>query len=272
MDPVLALVQRINDNKKLRVWSLIITFFGDAVVPRGGAVSARTAQQLLARMGIESGTVRTAFSRLCNDEWVVREKIGRSSYYRLSETGTQPFREATDRIYAPLQADGQATALQQANGWTLSIARSDYPKIRLERNIPKHRAEQLAADDCLIVQGEKVHIPNWLKQANTIAGHADSFCTLMQAFEPIADRQLEPLDALAVRCLLIHEWRRILFQFDSVEPAFWPDNWPEGRCHGFVRQLYHHLLPVSEDWLSQHATAPAGRMDGPQQDLTERFN
>ena len=77
MDPVLDLVHRINDSKKLRVWSLIITYFGDAVVPRGGAVSARTVQQILARMGIESGAVRTAFSRLTNDGWVVREKIGR---------------------------------------------------------------------------------------------------------------------------------------------------------------------------------------------------
>ena len=45
MDPIEDLVTRLNSTKKLRVWSVIITFFGDAIVPRGegvGLVSART--------------------------------------------------------------------------------------------------------------------------------------------------------------------------------------------------------------------------------------
>ena len=84
MDPIEDLVGRLNSTKKLRVWSVIITFFGDAIVPRGGSVSAKTVQSLLGRMGIEAGAVRTAFSRLTSDGWVVREKIGRSSFFRLS--------------------------------------------------------------------------------------------------------------------------------------------------------------------------------------------
>ena len=62
MDAVGELVGRLNGTKKLRVWSVIITFFGGAIVPRGGSVSARTVRELLQRMGIEAGAVRTAFS------------------------------------------------------------------------------------------------------------------------------------------------------------------------------------------------------------------
>jgi len=272
MDPVLDLVHRINDSKKLRVWSLIITFFGDAVVPRGGAVSARTVQQILARMGIESGAVRTAFSRLTNDGWVVREKIGRSSFYRLSETGIQPFQEATDRIYAPLTVLSGEAADQHASKWTVSIARSDYPKIRLQKSRSESQTAQLVQSDNLILQGELVHVPEWLKQANARAGHADSYHNLMQAFEPVVDTKLEPLDALSVRCLLIHEWRRILFQYDTVEPEFWPDDWPQAHCHSFVRNLYHHLLPDSERWMSDNATGPDGAIGKSKRDPAQRFN
>ena len=63
MDPIEELVERLNGTKKLRVWSVIITFFGDAIVPRGGSVSAKTVQELLGRMGIEAGA--------CNAELVV---------------------------------------------------------------------------------------------------------------------------------------------------------------------------------------------------------
>ena len=65
----------------LRVWSVIITLFGDAILPRGGAVSSQTVQAIMQRLGIESGAVRTAFSRLAKDGWVQREKQGRCLLY-----------------------------------------------------------------------------------------------------------------------------------------------------------------------------------------------
>ena len=48
-----------HENDTLRVWSVIITLFGDAILPRGGAVSSQTVQAIMQRLGIESGAVRT---------------------------------------------------------------------------------------------------------------------------------------------------------------------------------------------------------------------
>src|SRR5262245_51763084 len=53
-----------------RTWSVIITVFGDAIVPRGGAVWLGTLVSFFAALGIGDGVVRTAMSRLAADGWL----------------------------------------------------------------------------------------------------------------------------------------------------------------------------------------------------------
>ena len=264
MDPIEDLVGRLNRSKKLRVWSVIITFFGDAVVPRGGSVSARTTQNLLGRMGIEAGAVRTAFSRLTSDGWVVREKLGRSSFFRLSPAGLAPFEAATDRIYAPLPV----AQSKHPNGddWELQFHQDTYPSPII---VPSSKSE--TREDCFVMRGRITQIPEWLKKIRCQSEHKKSFEVLMQTFAPLEDKTLEPIEALAARCLLIHEWRRILFQFDAVAPQFWTTDWPQADCHRFVSKLYHAWLPASEAWMNEEATDHRGPLLPPKADLAARF-
>ena len=93
------------------------------------------------------------------------------------------------------------------------------------------------------------NIPDWMKVMSCPQDHRQSYAALINAFEPVMGVELTAIDALAVRCLLIHEWRRILFQFDKVEPEFWTQDWPEAQCHRFVSTLYQQVLPASETWM-----------------------
>lgn len=267
MDQVAELIARLNRDKKLRVWSVIITFFGDAIVPRGGSVSAKTVQTLLARMGIEAGAVRTAFSRLSNDGWVVREKRGRSSFYRLSKTGLQPFAEATDLIYAPLPA-----APSNDGRWKLSLSEASYPLPRIERLSGGCGADGEGDPNDFELVGTVRAIPRWMKQMHCSDAHHQAYATLMQAFAPVQPEQMSNEEAMAIRCLLIHEWRRILFQFDAVPPDFWTDDWPQAACHAFVSQLYGLLLPASERWMTEVANGLDGALPPVSDDLARRFH
>ena len=96
-------LNQLRTGTPLKAWSVIITFFGDSIAPRGGAVSAPTIQTVMSALGIGAGTVRTALSRLAKDGWVTRQKIGRNSFYRLSDTGQAPFSVAAAVIYAGAQ-------------------------------------------------------------------------------------------------------------------------------------------------------------------------
>src|SRR5262249_4945072 len=66
-----------------RTGSIIITMFGDAIVPRGGSVWLGTLLEFFETLDIDASVVRTAMSRLTADGWFEREKVGRNSFYRL---------------------------------------------------------------------------------------------------------------------------------------------------------------------------------------------
>ena len=94
------LLTHLHNQGRLRVWSLIITFFGDSILAKGGEVEASRIKALMQAMNIEAGTLRTALSRLTNDNWLERYKIGKSTIYRLSDKGLKEFGPASELIYS----------------------------------------------------------------------------------------------------------------------------------------------------------------------------
>ena len=101
LSPAVApLLVRYHAAKPVRVWSLIVTLYGDAVVPRGGSLWIGSLIEIMALFGIDAGHVRTAISRLSADGWLDRVRRGRNSYYRLSKQGEGAFLAATRRIYS----------------------------------------------------------------------------------------------------------------------------------------------------------------------------
>src|SRR3984885_15920922 len=72
-----------------RTGSIVITVFGDAIVPRGGSVWLGTLLKFFEALDIDGSVVRTAMSRLAADGWVEGEKVGRNSFYRLGEKGRE---------------------------------------------------------------------------------------------------------------------------------------------------------------------------------------
>ena len=108
-----------------RTGSIVITVFGDAIVPRGGSVWLGTLLEFFQGLDIDAGVVRTAVSRLATDGWLTREKVGRNSFYRLAAKGRQTFEAATRHIYDPPASDwtGRFELLLIGNGDDREIAR-----------------------------------------------------------------------------------------------------------------------------------------------------
>src|ERR1700730_10029823 len=98
--PLARIVEQLK-REPSRTGSIVITVFGDAIVPRGGSVWLGTLLEFFEALDIDSGVVRTAMSRLATDGWLERNKIGRNSFYRLAKKGQQTFAAATKHIYDP---------------------------------------------------------------------------------------------------------------------------------------------------------------------------
>ena len=131
-------LKRIVDQLKRepsRTGSIIITVFGDAIVPRGGSVWLGTLLEFFKALDIDGGVVRTAMSRLAADGWFEREKVGRNSFYRLVKKGRQTFDTATRHIYDPPPSDwtGRFELLLIGNGGDRDASRERAAECRVRQ-------------------------------------------------------------------------------------------------------------------------------------------
>src|SRR6201991_3646687 len=115
--PLARIVEQLK-REPSRTGSIVVTMFGDAIVPRGGSVWLGTLLKFFEGLDIDSGVVRTTMSRLAADGWLTREKVGRNSFYRLADKGRQTFEAATRHIYDPPASDwtGRFELLLIGNG------------------------------------------------------------------------------------------------------------------------------------------------------------
>ncbi len=273
------LTELLGDNS-LKAWSLIITFFGDAVVARGGNVSAKTVQSVLTEAGVGAGAVRTAFSRLAGDQWITRQKIGRESFYELGENGYLPFKAATVRIYSPLGCESN-----KSSDWSVAIKNPgvkgvDNPVLKNGMQITSncwlfsdgHGVSSLSQASFLVLSGELSEFPKWVTEKILPDETSQGYVQLQKRFSAIKQVEaLSPLECMVTRCLLIHQWRRLLLRTPILPNELVPEGWPEKGCREFVANLYHQLLPGSEAWLDENGTCADGSLPSAGIDLSVRF-
>ena len=94
------LIDGFQQQRPIRAGSLVISIFGDAIAPHGGAVWLGSLINVLEPFGINQRLVRTSVFRLAKDGWLQNEQIGRRSYYSLSEQGRTRFQDASRHIYS----------------------------------------------------------------------------------------------------------------------------------------------------------------------------
>ncbi len=267
-----ALVAELHTRGRLRVWSLVITLFGDAIVPRGGKAGLSVLQAVMTRLGVENGALRTAMSRLAADGWVEREKSGRNSIYTLAGSGRHAFDEATRRIYAagPPEWDGR---------WTVAVAPPD--AAQGDREVALNASGFVSAGSNIWVRAEtnaQPALPNGLadmliltSQPTAVPREPDQFWELEEigaAYSVLAERfavfaralvvgdRLEPLDAMAARTLLIHDWRRAVLHDPGLPAELLPAEWPGEKTRALIRSIYSNLTAASENWLDTAGLPP----------------
>src|SRR6478672_2053523 len=248
--PLARIVEQLK-REPSRTGSIVITVFGDAIVPRGGSVWLGTLLEFFKALDIDSGVVRTAMSRLAADGWLERSKVGRNSFYRLAKSGRQTFDAATRHIYDP-----------PPGVW---VAPSGVPIP--EEAAPAIRLEVSAEDD----SGRRLLSESWPLQRT-----ADAYLKFMKTFEPLRSwigrrEKLSDADAFTARILLIHHYRRVVLRDPLLPTALLPADWPGQAARGLCGEIYRGLLLPSEQWLDRYGSNEAGPLPKAGRELTRRF-
>ena len=240
------LLTHLHNQGRLRVWSLIITFFGDSILAKGGEVEASRIKALMQAMNIEAGTLRTALSRLTNDNWLERYKIGKSTIYRLSDKGLKEFGPASELIYSAPNPNVETK-------WRVVInprSENDNSGFLLHPGVSILPITEKPPKNSLVFDGTINRLSDEVCYQLLPNGYVDEINQLIELFLQIEFKNLNALQAMITRTLLIHNWRKIVLKFPEVPKELTPKKWKGYNVRLTIKTIYEDLTPLAENWLN----------------------
>lgn len=299
-------LDHFRQQSRVQAGSLIISVFGDAVLPRGGRLWLGSLIGLLEPLGLNERLVRTSVFRLAKDEWLCSEALGRRTDYMLTAAGKRRFEEASRQIYA-------ADAPLWDRRWRLVLVLGELDPKQRERlrramfwqgfgewsaDCFVHPSADLrAAFDALITDGMSELLPHLmpLVAANPRFGMtaddgamvhrawnlerlATDYADFVECYEPIlrelrndANDQLGDEAAFLLRTLLIHDYRRLLLRDPELPEVLSPAGWPGHTARLLCKEIYRRILPASERHLERALQLANGQSPGASAIVTQRF-
>jgi len=279
------LLDRFHERTPIRAGSLIVTVFGDAVVPRGGVLSMATLLEIMRAFRINDSLVRTALSRLVGEGWFERWRFGRNSFYCLTPRGSRAFKTATERIY-----------LEAPHPWRGSfdlVVLDSTDRQALRAELSERGYGQLGPDLLIAPTGADPEIGG--AHIRLTARVPDRAMTrrLAQRAWPLADVEaryhrfvasysaaqdaleageaFSDLEALIVRILLIHDFRRVVLKDPLLPAELLPEPWAGRTARDLCAAVYLALAPLAERWLDEHAQNDEGLLPPADAAFARRF-
>lgn len=257
--------------------SVVMTVFGDSIIPRGGKVWLGSLIALLAPFGMNDRLVRTSVFRLAEEGWLEARREGRRSLYTLTESGARRFGTAYKRIYFPAerQWNGKWTLVMIAAGFVSTAQRGMLRKELLWEGFSmiapgvfahptgkeKALTEILTRTDtlgkvfvCSTSESELVEgrpLSDLIERSWELEPVAKGYRQFMERFEPLAQtlRGPEPIDpeqAFVIRTLLIHEFRRLQLQDPQLPLELLPGDWPATAAYALCAEVYQSVYAPAE--------------------------
>jgi phenylacetic acid degradation operon negative regulatory protein len=268
--------------------SVIVTIFGDSIVPAGGQVWLGDLIELCQPFGFTHRLVRTSMFRLAGEGWFDIERVGRRSRYALTERATAEFAEAEARIYRLPEVawDGRWTivfldprllldpdasqALRASLGWhgyaslsagVMAIPRDEADQVRrlaaragVTGAVPVATA-RFADLAPLVDQG-------WLAEAfgiDVAAGRYDELVDRYRWTGHLSASALRDGEAFCLRTMLVHDLRRARLADPDLPAGLLPARWPGPGALRLVAAAYDVLSPGTGRWLAAAGLPIAAR-------------
>lgn len=289
-------------NEQLSGTSLIMTVFGDCIFHRGGLISLASLIQLMDVFALNERSVRTAVFRLVQNGWLISEKIGRTSYYRVTESSRQRFIMADQKIYNFSHTDWDQkwdlvllssvelenkVILKKELEWlgfaniatnVMAYPGCDHLKLQnlllnlsMTDQVVLFKAETLQLWQESYPTVKRMVEINWPVQE--LMQRYEKFITDFREFFNLIDGEpaLDAVQAFQIRILLIHQYRRILLKDPHLPFELLPADWSALTARNLSSNLYHAVFQVADEFFLQTARTAEGTMPPAHPQFYRRF-
>jgi phenylacetic acid degradation operon negative regulatory protein len=264
----------------LRAKSLVVTVFGDAILPHGGTVWLGSLIDLMAPFGLGERIMRTAVFRLVKDDWLYSTPHGRRSLYGVTEIGRRRFSAAHRRIYAPprrlwsgewhlvfihccdldperresLRHELIWQGFGQVSTGVLAHPTADQEaldRVLDEFGVVDQVAVMRASDERT---GAITPLRYMVGRCWDLEKLAEDYSGFIAHFEPVlklleGPARPSPQEAFVLRTLLIHDYRRVLLRDPMLPEEVLPPNWSGATARLLCRNIYRHVQEAAEHHL-----------------------
>ncbi len=264
------IINSFHSRTPLRVGSLIVTIFGDAVLPHGSFVPLSNLLDITSEIGIDDGAVRVAVHRLEKDGWLQKQKVGRNVHYALSAAAKAQSKAAAQQIYAYDQPKfvEKLQLLILADGPGRGDAREKLLKTGCGVVSPNivlatDRVERPASLDKLIADCTQYRVPIDLKHPETknlcsrawlLDGLNHDYQKFSDLYQPLAtvleNNPLSMRKILTLRILLVHDYRRLILKDPFLPNTCLPKNWQGVAARNIMSLVYDNLRSRSKRWMA----------------------
>ena len=282
--------------------SLIASLYGDALSHRGGEIWLGSLAALLEGMGFGERFVRTALFRLNKEGWLDVARIGRRSFYRLSDKGLRLTRRAEHKIYRAEQPawDGKWLLLL-SEGLDKSTLNEVKKQLiwqgfgTLAPSLMASPSQQLADVQSLLHEAGvadnvicfEAHTPLALSRAALRArveecwhlseqnlmyeSFIDSFRPLLPLLREASAEALTPERCFQIQLLLIHFYRRVILKDPLLPEKLLPPHWAGQTARQLCINIYQRVAPGALAFVSEKGETTVGELPAPGSLYWQRF-
>ncbi|MFI0351227.1 PaaX family transcriptional regulator C-terminal domain-containing protein [Actinomadura sp. 9N407] len=251
--------------------SLLMSVFGEFVLPQGEPVWTSTLLHVLAGLEIEEKSARQALTRMAAKGWIESERAGRRVRWALTGTGRTLLREGAERIYSFGRErdswDGRWLVLlasvpeskrdlrhQLRNGLTWAGLGSPIPGVWISPHASreaeaKQVVENLGLDPVVLsfcgpfagIGSERAMVEQaW--HLDDLAAAYEEFVREFAGLRPAAGDQ-----ALLAQIRLVHEWRRFPRLDPQLPLELLPPHWIGVRAANVFTDLHRQWQDAAQE-------------------------
>lgn len=291
-------IERLLGCMSLRAKSLIVTVYGDAVLPHGGTAWLGSLIKLVEPFGLSERIVRTAVFRLSKDDWLSSNQIGRRSYYSLTESGRHRTEAVQWRIYGALRRvwNGEwcivtitdldaekRDVLRRELGWIGfgAVSSTVFAHPSPDHEVVRQLLQDLNVGDRVVVMrasslSSTAALRGLVQNCWDLDRLAADYHVFLENFRPVwrlveGGQHLDPLSCFMIRILLAHDFRRIILRDPLLPDELLPTDWSGTASRLLCRNIYKATLDASERHLMSVLETAEGPLPEASAQFFERF-